>query len=77
MTLHTLREPDEIETGNGLADLVPEDVIEAVAGHLSLGLDCNVNLMACREAVAELFSALERDSWVLSPPAQDTRVPSA
>ena len=51
-----------------LADLISEETILEVARDLSLGLDCNVPLMACREAAEVLFSALERDSWSICPP---------
>lgn len=50
-----------------IAGAVPEEVIEAVACDLSLGLDCNVSLMACREAVGVLFSELRKHSWTISP----------
>ena len=50
------------------ADLISEETILKVAHDLSLGLDCSVPLMACREAVEVLFLELEGDSWSICPP---------
>ena len=47
---------------------VSEEIIGKVARDLSLGLDCNVPVMACEEAVALLFSELRKDAWLIVPP---------
>ena len=56
-------------------DLISDDVLLELARDLSLGLDENVPLMACREAVDVLFSALRRDGWSFGLPEPDTHAP--
>lgn len=55
--------------GENIADMISEDVLGRVAHDLSLGLDCNVPLMACKEAVGLLFSEMRKESWLIQPPA--------
>ena len=51
-----------------MASEVPETVVAAVARDLSLGLDCNVSLMACEEAIEVLFRELRELGWRIQPP---------
>lgn len=54
-------------------EMVGEEILLKFAHRLELGLDCNVQLMACEEAVASLLGELKRDSWTICPPAHRFR----
>ena len=47
-------------------------VLSAMAPGLALGLNSNVPLMACRDAVEVLFAELQKGFWTISPPAPCT-----
>ena len=60
------------QVGANLADVISEETLLRLAHNLSLGLDCNVPLMAYKEAVELLFSELQKGCWKISPPVPRT-----
>ena len=58
------------------AEMVAEAILLRFARSLDLGLDCNVPLMVCEEAVVSLLGELRESSWTISPPGYQPRASS-
>lgn len=59
--------PASIEAKDLVAQ-IPDDTIRKLAHEMSLGLDCNVPIMAYRETAGSFLEALKMLSWEMVPP---------